>query len=187
MATTGLQTLVSNPSAEPAPNADPQSSTNHLTDDFLMSFVVSTIKSKIPVDEVGEFIDKIRFNLQNGTPGQGPRVRVSSEASSQRPVILDVNNGSGDSSSSQQVSSFPMPRLDQEEIAKIVMLFGNDVVKNGHTNFPDFFEATLIPKIRAAEYFEAWLPGADIAEKQRNFERYMKAARKYFEQSKAYR
>jgi len=80
----------------------------------------------------------------------------------------------------------PLPTVDQETIGQLLMLFGNDMLRKNFLDFADYFRLDVIPRFRTLEEWEAYIPGADSAERTHNLKRYLRIVAKFFEQIKSY-
>ena len=126
-----------------------------------------------------------------GEPNVQPQLpRKDAEISAPRPRLDEVNNESGNEETGYPSvpNGYATPlRLDAETQQRLLMYFGRDVLSRGYKDFLSYFDGYLMPRARQIDYYEAWLPGEDAEAKQRNFERYVKIARKQLENMKWFR
>jgi hypothetical protein len=136
-----------------------------LSDDFIMRFVMSTIQAKISPSQVGPFIDKIRANLQNGgAPNQGPKMpRVSSEATGQRPTIVETNGGENNGQEEPHTTTSLAVNFSDP----LERQFAFAALSKGMST-PDFIERIVLPDLKSWGLVKSAVPGTTNEEVETN-------------------
>jgi len=95
-------------------------------------------------------------------------------------------NGSGETYRYEPRGRPATPLVDEATVRRLIMMFGEDCMRQGYDDFVPYFREVVIPKTRNYEYWSAYVPGRTDDEKTRNLVRYLKAAKKYFQQGDDY-
>ncbi len=148
-------------------------------------------------------VGHIQPKLSAPPPSSLSQPAPSSAPSAPPPMILDVSdstedetvetkqsesetNGSSGTYSYERRGGPATPLVDEATVRRLIMMFGEDCMRQGYDDFVPYFREIVIPKTRNYEYWSAYLPGRTDEEKTRNLIRYLKAAKKYFQQGDEY-